>query len=54
LGSISPNFFAKEKVAGAQCLDKNSQINFTNKVVRQKLGQKYVRHLPNAVRQKSL
>ncbi len=56
LGSISPNFFSKQKVAGAQHLAKNLQFNFTNKTVRLKLGQnlpKYVCHLPNAVCQKS-
>ncbi len=51
-GSISPNFFAKQKVAGEQRLAKNSKFNFINKVVRLKLGQilpNYVRHLPKKV-----
>ncbi len=54
-GSISPNSFAKQKVASARRLAKNSPFNFTNKAVRLKLGQnlpKYVRHLSNAVCQK--
>ncbi len=38
-GSISPNFFAKQKVAAAHCFAKNLQFNFSNKVVRLKLGQ---------------
>jgi hypothetical protein len=49
LGSISPNFFAKQKVASAWSLVKNLPFNFTSKVVRLKLGQnlpKYVCHLP--------
>jgi hypothetical protein len=48
---ISPNFFAKQKVAGARRLAKKLQFNFTNKAVRLILGQ-YVRHLPNTVCQK--
>jgi hypothetical protein len=55
LGSISPNFFAKQKVAGARHVAKNLQFNFTNKVVRIKLGQnspKYVHRSPNTIRQK--
>ncbi len=43
LGSISPNCFAKQKVASAWSLVKNLQFNFTSKVVRLKLGQ----NLPN-------
>ncbi len=44
-GSILPNFFAKQKVAGERCLAKNSKFNFINKVVRLKLSQ----NLPNYV-----
>ncbi len=54
-GEISPNFFAKQKVAGKRRLAKNSMFNFINKVVRLKLSQNlpiYVRHSPNAVCQK--
>ncbi len=49
LGSISPNFFDKRKVADERCLAKNSQFNFINKVVRLKLDKNSpntVRHLP--------
>ncbi len=55
LGTISPNFFAKWKVAGKQCLAKNSKLNFINKVVGLKLSQNsrnYECHSPNAVRPK--
>jgi hypothetical protein len=54
-GLISPKIFAKQKVADARHLEKNSKFNFTNKVVRLKLSQnspKYVHHLPNNVCQK--
>ncbi len=39
LGSISPNFFAKQKVAGARRLAKNSFFNFTIDSVTENLNQ---------------
>jgi hypothetical protein len=36
LGSISPNFFAKQKVASERRSAKNLKFNFINKVVRLK------------------
>jgi hypothetical protein len=44
-GSISPNFFAKQKVARERRGAKNLKFNFINKVVRLKLSQ----NLPNYV-----
>jgi hypothetical protein len=51
-GSISPNFFAKQKDDGERCLAKKLQFNFTNKLLRLKFGQnspKYELHLPKGI-----
>jgi hypothetical protein len=49
LGSISPNFFTEQKVAGAMRLAKNLPFNFTENS-QSKFGQ----NLPNAIRQKGM